>query len=257
MREILALPARGMQYISHRLRRAIPRVEFLGGAACFCLALLNIARIGSKHVRVLYVRHYEQKGDAESYLSPWGEQHLRLTAELLDFARGKALFDRAMDIGCGEGFVTELLPERCKTVLAVDIVPLVLSRARERCRRWDQVHFAEWDLLRDPPPGVFDLVLAMGVVECFSRPGDLRTARGKIVDCLKPEGYLLVTTVRANEVIESSLWARWLIRGSQNVNAFLAQEGSLKICKTIATETHLFTLYRRDETSSDSWGGAR
>jgi 2-polyprenyl-3-methyl-5-hydroxy-6-metoxy-1,4-benzoquinol methylase len=42
-------------------------------------------------------------------------------------------FDRALEIGCAQGRMTERLAPLCKELLAVDFVPVALERARARC----------------------------------------------------------------------------------------------------------------------------
>jgi 2-polyprenyl-3-methyl-5-hydroxy-6-metoxy-1,4-benzoquinol methylase len=193
---------------------------------------------------------YEQI-DPWGYTTPWGSTHLRVTAELLDGERSGAPFSRAFEVGCGEGFVTELLAARCESVLATDVVPAALERASQRLSGRQHVRFQTWDLLRDPAPGRYDLVVVMGVLECFTRRREFRSSRREILEMLEPGGYLLVTTTLQHPVVERSRWARWLLRGSEAIHGFLMASGQLTLCRSGSTPTHRFTLYRKSGHSQE------
>jgi 2-polyprenyl-3-methyl-5-hydroxy-6-metoxy-1,4-benzoquinol methylase len=228
-----------------RLRRVARGIRGLRSTWYLVLAVAAMFRDRPSHAPEESDRQYKSNQDPWGYRTPWGKQHLDLTMEFLNTARIGDRFQRALEIGCGGGDVTELLADRCDSVLAVDISPVALQLARERCKRWTHVRFAQWDLRRDPPVGVFDLLLVMGVIECFCRPQGLLTARSKIADMLLPGGYLLTTFTKQNEIFETAWWGRWLPRGSLPLRDFLARHRSLHLCATKTTDTHLFALYRK------------
>jgi 2-polyprenyl-3-methyl-5-hydroxy-6-metoxy-1,4-benzoquinol methylase len=163
----------------------------------------------------------------------------------VDHATAERSALRAIDVGCGEGWMTERLARRCAEVLAVDLSPVALARARERCGAADGVRFANWDLLRDRPPGEFDLVVAMGVLEVFRRPTAVRLARRRVIDLIKPGGHLIVSTTKQSPVVEGSRWASRLGRGGRPTDAALRASGRLIWCEEAESETHLLTLYQR------------
>ena len=186
-----------------------------------------------------FTRHYAQN-DPWGYETEWGAGHLRVTASLLDEVR----FGSVLELGCGEGFATALLADRGAWVLATDIIPSALERARQRVDRASNVRFATLDVLKDPQPGRYGLVVAMGLLECFSARHEFRVARRRILDLVAPGGYLLVTTTRQHPVVEGASWARWLIRGAEPTHEFLMASGRLSLCRLVRTPTHLFTLYQ-------------
>lgn len=63
---------------------------------------------------------------------------------------GAGRFDRALDIGAGEGFITELLP--AKEIHAIEISDNAASRLNSKIQRVSK------------PEGKYDLVLATGVL---------------------------------------------------------------------------------------------
>ena len=87
----------------------------------------------------------------------------------------------AIEVGCAEGnFTRQILAERCEALLATDVSPVALDRARARCADLSHVRFERWDVLADAPPATFDLTVVMSVLEPFYRRRDLKVAREKI-----------------------------------------------------------------------------
>ena len=113
---------------------------------------------------------------------PWGyatseveQECFRHQVSVLDRDRNGRRFGDSCEIGCAEGFFTELLADRCESLLALELSGEALARARQR-RNWDdRVRFAQWDLRTDPVPGQFDLIVLAGVLSIST--GDPRFAR--------------------------------------------------------------------------------
>jgi SAM-dependent methyltransferase len=146
------------------------------------------------------------------------------------------------------------LLSRCREIVAVDISPVALERARRRCGDAPQVHFERWDLFNGRPLGKFDLVLALGVLELFRRPVALRRARRRILESLAPGGQLLVTTTKQNPVVEHAGWSAVLIRGSLQIDRFLRRSGQLQVRAQVESDTHRMTLYRVDSSMPNGNG---
>ena len=227
------------------VRAVARRFPRLRSAGYFLLDLRAAALDTPRRNRKGAVAPYEAAPDPWGYETAWGPRHLGLTERLLDTLTGAAPCGSAIDVGCGEGWVTERLSPRCADVLAVDISATALERARERCAHAANVRFRRWDLLRDEPLGEFDLVLAMGVFEVFRRPSTMRRARRRILDMTAPGGHLLVTTTKQSPVIERSRWSGGLVRGGPAIDRFLRESGQLRRRATEESPTHVLTLYER------------
>ncbi len=154
----------------------------------------------------------------------------RREAEMLDGVRGINRFGCALEIGCAEGVFTGILADRCDSLLATDFSEVALARARQR-RQWDEhVTFAQMDLRTDSLPGVFDLIVAIHVVEYIKNPLSLRRVRDRLVRGLRIGGYLLIGSCTGdNDFRESLWWSRYMLRGGQRINAFVAAHPELTV----------------------------
>jgi SAM-dependent methyltransferase len=230
--------------VAGALKGSLRRHERLRSAAYLAIELRDVAADTPRRSRSASLAAYEHRSDPWGYGSEWGPRHLKLTERLLTRAATEGRDGCALDIGCGEGWATELLIPRYRDVLAVDISTLALERARVRCGGAAHVRFERWDIFRGDSLGEFDLVLAMGVLEVFRRPRALRRARRRIIEALAPGGHLLVTTTKQNPLVENARWSAGLVRGSRGIDRFLRASGQLERRAQEESDTHVLTLYR-------------
>jgi SAM-dependent methyltransferase len=193
-----------------------------------------------------YDRIYRARPDPWNYAGDSGERRrYRLAVGMLDRVLDGGRFTNALEIGCSEGAFTELLAPRSDRLLAVDFSLLALERARQR-RQWNcGITFAHYDLRRDRVPGNFDLIAVMDVLTSFRRPGALRAAQEKIVEAVRPGGYLLVTDHRQEPVFETAWWARRLGRGGKWIISAFSDHCALTQIEACCTPTHALALFRR------------
>lgn len=227
------------------------RVPYLRSLWAFLIRLWLILRKNPAQDHTHFNQIYSKKVDPWNYQFDIQQERYRSALVFLDeISEGKKVA-RALEIGCSEGRFTQLLAERCTSLLALDISSIALERAKDRCRQLSQVQFYEWNLSEDPTPGIFDLVTVMDVLEYYYTPAALRAARDKIVDMLVPGGYLLVTTSKARDFIERSHWARWLYCGSHLLSC-IAQHPDLIAYKSAEREIHAQALFRKKPALLDS-----
>src|ERR1700722_14519387 len=98
--------------------------------------------------------------------------------------------ETALDLGCGEGHFTELLENFADKVVAADVSPRAIARAKKRCRKLTNIQFRTLDLSKQQVPGKFDLIVCSEILYYFPRKS-LDTIAGKIAVALKPNGRLL------------------------------------------------------------------
>lgn len=119
--------------------------------------------------------------------SPYEQEKFAATVAALPKARYRNLFE----IGCSFGVLTERLAPRCEALLAVDVVPSVLDRARERCRRFGHVRFTEMSVPVGFPTERFDAIVVSEVGYYWSA-ADLVLARTRIAGALDAGGHLVL-----------------------------------------------------------------
>jgi 2-polyprenyl-3-methyl-5-hydroxy-6-metoxy-1,4-benzoquinol methylase len=113
-----------------------------------------------------------------------------LTAPLFDLlpARGGL---RLLDLGCGNGSLTDVLRRRGNDVVGVDASATGIANARSGYPECTFIHASIYDLPLDELGAAFDAVVAVEVIEHLPYPRELlRSAR----KCLKPGGRLIVST---------------------------------------------------------------
>jgi len=190
-------------------------------------------------------RPFRSGVDPWAYLTSALEaERLNRQTEILDRVRASSLFRSALEVGCAEGAYTTALSPRCDAVLALDLSPTALARARQRLSGRGNVQFQERDLRGEALRDSFDLIVAAGVLEYFRRRSTFRHVRANLVDALTPGGYLLVESTRAHPLTEKSWWGRYLIRGKW-INAFMAEHRELVVVENVTSDWYVITLFQR------------
>lgn len=93
---------------------------------------------------------------------PWGLATLWYEARKRDVllaALPDARYGRAFEAGCATGILTEMLAARADALLAMDVAPRAVARARARLDGQPQVEVRAGKLPADWPEGSFDLVV--------------------------------------------------------------------------------------------------
>jgi SAM-dependent methyltransferase len=128
-------------------------------------------------------------GDTEwiwGWDTPAGRQRAERRAGLI--ARGARLGPgkKALEIGCGTGLFTEIFAETGAQVVAVDLSPDLLEKARARELRPDRVQFLEAPFEDCGIHGPFDAIIGSSVLHHL----DITAALAKIYQLLKPGGIM-------------------------------------------------------------------
>ena len=99
-------------------------------------------------------------------------------------------YTRAVEPGCANGALTELLASRCDELVAFDFVADVVERARHRLAASAHVSLRCADFPRWWPPGTGDLVVWSEVAYYLNEAGFERASAG-LEDWLSPGGHLV------------------------------------------------------------------
>ena len=95
---------------------------------------------------------------------------------------------RVLEIGCGAGEFTRLLAARARRVLALDLSPQMIRRARERSGAYPNVEFVAADAMAYPlADGQFDCVASVAALHHLPAESILR----KIKKALTPGGVFV------------------------------------------------------------------
>lgn len=101
---------------------------------------------------------------------------------------------RALEIGCGAGLFARELAARCGEVLALDLSPRMIERARQRLASVENVELRVKDVLAwEIPPGSFDCIVSITTLHHLPMGEMLQ----RMKQGLRPGGVLLVLDVVA------------------------------------------------------------
>jgi hypothetical protein len=107
---------------------------------------------------------YRADPDPWKFESSWYEERkYELTMAALPDRRYRSAFEP----GCSIGVLSSRLAKRCDRLLATDIVPKVLERARRRVSASDGALFEVRAIPEEWPPGPFDLVVLSEIAYYF------------------------------------------------------------------------------------------
>lgn len=121
---------------------------------------------------------------------------------------------QAAEVGCGSGALTAALAPITDRLLALDLSPVMLGLARERCARWPNVTLEQADANAwRPAPRSLDAVVSVATLHHL----DADVVLPRWAAALRPGGVLLILDVLARPGIRNlpvnavaALWSGWL-----------------------------------------------
>jgi LmbE family N-acetylglucosaminyl deacetylase/SAM-dependent methyltransferase len=141
------------------------------------------ASVGQAYFDDMYARHDDPWG----FDSRWYEERKRaVLLASLPRRRYRAIFEA----GCSTGALTAHLADRSDRVLAVDLAPVALERARRRLESRANVELRRCTLPDEWPDGAFDLVV-LSEVAYYWAGSDLDRGLTAAVASLGPDGHLV------------------------------------------------------------------
>jgi SAM-dependent methyltransferase len=111
---------------------------------------------------------------------------------------------RVLDVACGPGIVTLALAERAQEVVALDLTPRMLEKARERCSKAGRANvvFKEGAATALPfPDASFDAVITRLSFHHFLEPYAVLT---EMLRVLRPGGTIAIADVISAEIPDKS-----------------------------------------------------
>ncbi len=141
-------------------------------------------------------REFANQADRFSASAAIGDQ--AQVARLVD-AIGAAAGGRILDVACGPGIVTSALAARAREVVALDLTPQMLAKARERCAKAGHTNIAFQEGLATALPFAdesFDAVVTRLSIHHFLEP---KVALAEMLRVLRRGGTLAIADVVSSE----------------------------------------------------------
>jgi peptidoglycan/xylan/chitin deacetylase (PgdA/CDA1 family) len=186
---------------------------------------------------------FAAKSDPWQYASPYEQTKYEQTLELLPPGRLR----RALELGCAEGHFTRQLAPRVGGLLAADISWIALDRATKRCDGLENVSFLQIDIISEPLPGRFDLIVCSEMLYYVESLPELQAIALKLADSLEPGGYLL--SAHSNLVVDEPdrPGFDWDCPfGAKVIGETLAATPSLTLVRELRTPLNRIQLFRRE-----------
>lgn len=97
---------------------------------------------------------------------------------------------RLLDLGCGDGELTQVLAKACREALGVDLSPHLIEQAGKR--QVKGLRFVQGDVTGLEIEGRYERVASMGLLACLIEPAVFTQAVNTLVQALQPGGYLVL-----------------------------------------------------------------
>ncbi len=154
--------------------------------------------------------------------------------------------DTALEIGCAEGHFTVQLAPRVKTLTACDIADTALERAAQRCNSFPHVRFIKFDLVSDPFPSTFDIIVCSEMLYFVGSLKTLRRVAKKIADALTPNGFLVMAHMNLLVDEPNLTGFDWdLPFGAKVIGEVFQGISTLRLAKEVRTPLYRIHLFQR------------
>jgi predicted TPR repeat methyltransferase len=158
-------------------------------------------------------------------------------------------FARALEIGGGEGLLAVRLAEQVDDLLMIDLSRRALERARGRLGELANVRVRQLDIVAEPLPGTFDLIVCSEVL-IYVQLSEFEEAVTKILAALEPGGYLLLVHSRSIHDDEQGL--EYKDFGAKTVHGAFIGAAGMTVAHDETRDMYRVTLLRREPRESTS-----
>ncbi|MDQ3517256.1 MAG: polysaccharide deacetylase family protein, partial [Gemmatimonadota bacterium] len=197
---------------------------------------------GRHHFEELFARD----ADPWHYTTPYEREKYERTLKMLPSGE----IGNALELACAEGHFTVQLAPRVGRLVAADISEIGLERARTRCADYLNVEFRRLDIVRDPLPSGFELVICSEVLYYAGGLLTLQAVALKLAEAIAPGGHLLVT--HANLLVDEPdrTGYDWgFAFGAKVIGETLTRTPLLRHVRELRTPLYRIQLFRRVDGS--------
>jgi len=142
---------------------------------------------------------------------------------------GPSALGEVLEVGCAEGAFTVELAKCSRSVTACDISAVACARAAQRCSGYANISLRHCDIVKASIGGPYDLILAMAVLEGIFGLKRLRRAVIKLVEAIRPGGFLVVNVFDLPGELQRAWWARWFLESKDRHIEALCKHPSLRL----------------------------
>ena len=180
--------------------------------------------------------------------NPYEDQKRERVMAMLDGESLGELFEP----GCAEGHLTVLLAAKAKSVTALDISPLALSRARARLANAQNVTWEQSGLLEAISLGPFDTIICSELLYLLPSEDDVALAVASMRDMLREGGRLLsVHAFMINDQPDKTGIDSDLPFGGERIAGIIAATDGLTVEQTLRTPLYRIDVWRKGEAVSE------
>ncbi|WIW50149.1 SAM-dependent methyltransferase (plasmid) [Bradyrhizobium sp. 62B] len=116
-------------------------------------------------------------------------------AHLLRLCLAEGAVGNALEVGCAAGVFTAKLAPHCQQLVAIDVLPRAITRARERAQ-WPHIAWHISDVRDLDATKSFDLIVVAEVLYYLEHTGQMGDAIEKLTRMLAPSGRLVFGSAR-------------------------------------------------------------
>lgn len=156
------------------------------------------------------------------------------TLELVADHRPLGELGSVLEIGCANGDFTAQLAEVTSKLSACDISERACRATRERV---PAANVFILDILESSEFGAYDAVIAMDLLDCIQLPWRVNKVVERLIEAVRPDGLLVVSSTRLAPSIAGGLLARSLGAGADYHQSVLLADSRLE---RLAAESFTF-----------------
>jgi SAM-dependent methyltransferase len=156
--------------------------------------------------------------------------------------------NRALEVGCAIGVFTEMLANRAKSLLAVDVSAKAIEAASAANKNNKDIEFLEMDIEKDEPDGLFDLIVCSEVLYYLNEKERIANVRDRFIRWTQPGGHILLAHMRRKTDDDSGFPAnfmRYPSIGAKTVHGVFYDSPLLKPIRELKQPFYTVSLYEK------------